>query len=43
MVTGTTPQERMAPLMEKATERMARTLVLAQREGDGPGGEKRTG
>lgn len=33
MVTGTTPQERMAPLMEKATERMARTLVLTQPDG----------
>ncbi len=43
MVTDTTPQERMAPLMEKATERVARTLVLAQPDGDEPGGEKRTG
>lgn len=43
MVTGTTPQERMAPLMEKATERVARTLVLARRDGAEPGGEEGTG
>lgn len=30
LVTGTTPQERMAPLMEKATERMARTLTVTE-------------
>lgn len=28
VVTGTTPQQRMAPLMERATQRMAQTLRL---------------